>query len=260
MRRLLGIVASGVILSIAGAAPAAGAQVDEDVAGWFRDRASAVIKQAQEGAVVLDDGAPAIEFVDVIVGEPRQVHVWTPEYRDGSEGAAVAEEIDQWIAPLTSDENYVGTVSAYRADPGSAVSLAYFDADAELAVQLADSVDASVILDPPLSAYFALSGDQIRPLSENAFVELPEPASVHEFQEQLSTRYANEDLGNVGLPLTDPNSAMVGGGASTPTDGDRSSWGWIGLGVGGLALSVFCVVLLLQRARRAPSSDKSPAL
>lgn len=224
--------------------------IPDDVNEWFHTHAVATVKEAIEGAVLLDTGEKELDYVDVSVGEPRQLNVWTEEFRTGVPGATIGEPIEQWAAPLFDQGKPVGSIQAYRNEEGVA-GFAFFDQDRSLGEGLAQSQNnGTVYYDAPLDAYFEFDGNVFQPLSNIAFVETPQALGLEKFQQQLTERYQRDADAYAEAMKDGPRDDLAGGGAAIPTE-HASGWSTthiIMLIVGAALVAVSIYVLVKRRS------------
>lgn len=221
----------------------------DDVVRWFASDAAAVVARTQAHAVTADR-RPVMGFVEVQVGAPTVLTTWAPDYVAGLEGAAPVAPVDEWIAPMTDDGRAVGTVTATRTAQG-VVELAFFDDNVSVARGLLSLPDgASVVYDPPLDAYFTVTGDVVAPMSDTSRTELAAPTSVAQFQRRVVARATDGGADVSGLPATDPRRAMAGGSAVTSRGRAHESGpgvaGWL---VAGTLAATGGTALVIRRRR-----------
>ena len=202
------------------AAPAAAEKtvIDEDVTSWFESQAMDEIREISANSKTLEgEGFGALHVEEPQFGAILHVHTWTSEFLAGKEKATPTEPIDQWVAPLFDGGKVVGTIVAWR-DPtlDNQVALAYFDDDVEAGLALAElSEETHLVLDPPLSSYFALEDGTIRALSGRGTLEIKDPMKLADYQELLVDRYS-------GYEHLDPKEGYAGGGPMVPSSVSRA--------------------------------------
>jgi hypothetical protein len=228
------IGATALVASPAMAQPA-DASVPSDVEKWFETEALEFLVASSGSSN--DEAAPSFAAATSI-GTPLEVFAWSAEFilSDGAEPAA--KSTDSWIAPITSKDGAIGTISAWRPTPDSPVEFHSYDNDVKLGTALASLDGGMLVSDPSIGAWVLLDGDRVSPLNDNARIQLPSPSSLEEYRITLREQYTGAQEAAEGL-----EDAVGGGGAI-----DRRPW-WYGidlpLTIGGLILLVGGVGLIV---------------
>jgi hypothetical protein len=136
------------------------------------------------------------------------VHAFTPEFLRGEKTDIVYTATGEWIGTVQAGFSSIGTVTVTWYSMVEAPTVTAFDGDADLGGALDEVTGAQLIIDPRLSAAFAVYGDTIGPLNAGATAFLPAPVSLDEFQAMLTAR-ADEG----GSTATPPWMYAVGIGA-----------------------------------------------
>jgi hypothetical protein len=203
------------------------------------------------------DGASGIDFDEATttVGPITRVMVWTEEFRSGTETDLAVELSNTWVAPVTSGDaaaeavaeadaadapapvvEHLGLATVWISPYSGEPELANFVPSAVLGPALAEAPAESMLVhDEEYDAWYALAGDQLRPLAQAGEAVSGAPLSLDDAQQTLWTQLET---------LTEPSANN-------------------GFVVAGLTLA-FVVVLLaifvLVPDRRHPGMDPEVAL
>jgi hypothetical protein len=114
-----------VAVLVAPSAYADDSKVPPDVARWFDSLAADLVMSSAKNTHPYQATKLATE--NVRVGEPQVLLTTFTGDEPNSQQRASA---DQWVAPLLSDNEVIGTVSAWRSPKDGSLELAYFDDNA----------------------------------------------------------------------------------------------------------------------------------
>ena len=212
-------------------------------ASWFRKGAVRAVEAALVDARTLDEAMP-LRPGGLEVGAIARVHDINPEALDGkSKELLVARE--EWVAPLYSEGELVGSVAVWR-DPAQkgALTLAYFDTDAATGSAIeALSVDARLVVDPPIGARFAFDGESLTSLVEvPGVLKSDQRFGIEEYGDYLRER-------NAATAHLSPEEAWSGG-YEAPGE-SAGTLGQIVQLLGALAFVVGLGLFVAQRKRTA---------
>jgi hypothetical protein len=184
--RVTAAIAGALVAAVVAAGPAQAVPTPEipaDVAATF---AGAALRQLRA-----DPGTVDTDFSgDIRADDIHEVFAFTREFLRGTPTREPVASTGSWIASITRGEEVLGTVWVWKPDGGRAEVQGYAKY-VELGVALADVGPTDILIeDAPTGAWFALSGDTVRPLNDWARDAVPEPASVSVAQEVVAAQAA----------------------------------------------------------------------
>lgn len=154
-------VVAVLVLFPSAAIAAPRADIPDGVVEWFRT----------EGVSVGEDHADWADAEELLLGPPRPVASWAPEFLDGLDAAAPVALGQEWIAVISRVDGDihqpVGVLRALWAT--DAVAEVNATADGDLAEAL-DQLDPGLlaVYDPDLDGWFATGEAKVWPLTEGA--------------------------------------------------------------------------------------------
>jgi hypothetical protein len=210
-------IAGALVAAVVAAGPAHAVPTPEipaDVAATF---AGAAVRQLRADPGTLDTDFSG----DIRADDIHEVFAFTREFVRGTPTREPVASTGSWIASITrGEEEVLGTVWVWKPDGGRAEVQGYADY-VELGVALADVGPTDILIeDAPTGAWFALSGDTLRPLNNWARQALPEPGNISGLQETIADQYAlirgqatdYPDIPSVAISLAGMAGAIVVGG------------------------------------------------
>lgn len=183
-------VAGAVISVVAFAGPASAApaeQIPRDVSEAFANSALREAPASAEHHRGQADDDPATREAPAFSGPIRaddihDVHAFSAEFLSGAPTAQAVTPAGQWLAAVKGGNDVLGTIMV-RKPQGGPAELGGFTDDAALGTALGELRPGEVLIeDQRVMSYFALKGDTVRPVNDNARIELPRAAPIAALQ------------------------------------------------------------------------------
>ncbi len=235
--RTAAAVAAGVVLAIsvtgqAGAATpgpdlaAASAAAHSSDAGKLIDKAAARFSKSSSkaGTVVQQDAVP--------------VYALNPEFVNGKSGEVATLWYVATSATKAGTQLTVYTAPEESTGSWQPVNVATGNTESRMA---ALTRGAQLFTEPQIGAWYALTGDRIRPLNPSATDSIgPNPITIEAYRQLVTTRYADKQPGS---PYSE-NGTAGGYDVSTAIPAkSSSSFAWLAGGAATIALAAAALIL-----------------
>ncbi|MFB6721401.1 hypothetical protein ACFCV3_14610 [Kribbella sp. NPDC056345] len=242
--RAAAVLAAGLALSLTTAAFANAAGPQPLPASELSKATSAAGSPTALGLLSKATAASRSKAGSVAVsGDARPIYALNPAFvRDASAPVATF-----WYAATTATRG-TDRLTVYTAPDAKgtwqAVNVATGDTEARM---FTAARGALVFTEPQIGAWYALAGNQVRPLNDSAINSVGKaPITVAAYQDLVATRYADK------LPGSQYNDNGTAGGYDTPATVATSTRNLtIPVTAGGLALLVATAFLIRHRRRTA---------